>query len=288
MEAENIVQQYLISSNIPFKRNTKFKKNRNTIAELDFIIPNAVIEVKSGFFRMQYPKTIDELLKQILRLRSFMPPDFTLYLFSIHKITDDIMKLILLTDPYIKVIYNLNEIVYHPLEYFTMDTGVIRSIVSHNNIEYDNQIKRYNPLYMPKSIYYRALAGFTNDLCERLNKLHIEFTEIIPTTCIYLTGRNLHDIINNTIFTRFYEKIKYCELKWNDLLLITGITHCCVKCNKIKYIECFLTSSDYLNYELNTCTNCLGYNNKGSYKRKIQVDNNLLPLNSIKRMKITV
>ena len=75
MEIENFVEQELIKRNIVFKRNINIKRNRRNLVEFDFIIPGAVIEVKTSYFDDNYYDRMKQLTEQIKRQQSFIPHD---------------------------------------------------------------------------------------------------------------------------------------------------------------------------------------------------------------------
>lgn len=277
MEAENFVENYLIHNHIPYKRNMKLKNNAHqTIAEFDFIIPNAIIEVKSGCFKIsEHNKAVNKLLIQLRRIRNNIPNNYKIYLFSVKILSDDVINLIKECHNDVIIIYDLKKLEINNYPYATRDTGVLRSFVSEYNDKYNYYKSLYDPLYVPKSIYNRVIIGMTNNQLMRLNDMNIYIVNEIPNDCVYISGRKLNNLDGDKLFKVFNEIIPYYDIIYAPIMLIiNGVSEWCCKCDKIKYLECF---------DNNICTICLGNGSSSRNKRKRELDPNMIPINTKKQ-----
>ncbi|QKF94474.1 hypothetical protein QKU48_gp1016 [Fadolivirus algeromassiliense] len=268
MEAEQMVEDHLNLRRIPYKRNVIIRDKKLTVAEYDFIIPNAVIEVKSGSFDLNFKKGIDKLITQLERILRFIPKHFTLYYFFVNQLNDEVYDL--LSTYNIKIMYDLNDLEYDMTgyTYYTRDTAVVRSLVNLDNSKFSSFNKDHNILTIPKYIYYRAVASMSDIELYKLNKINLYFTNDEPEKYIYLTGRKLSPN-KESLWNIFYEYVPYTKPDYaSRMLLFNLITDICQKCNEIKYDECI---------ENNVCSKCTGFKNK---KRKPDI---MLPIESTKK-----
>ena len=273
METEQIVENYLICNHIPYKKNVIFKNKKITSAEFDFIIPNAVIEVKGGIFNSEYSQGLEKLFIQLIRIKSYIPSHFKIYYFFRKCLPNDVYDLLVKNGAI--VLYDLKNLIYDynnsDYVFYTCDTAVLRSMASVYNTEFELIKQLYNPIVVPVYIYMRAIANIADEELARLNQIQFKFIEDTapPQKYIYLTIKNLSYSKNWNIF---YVQFPYYVLKdTQKMLLIDGITITCSKCKNIKFEE---------SVEDNICSKCVGYRNK---KRKPEV---MLPIKSLKRQRL--
>lgn len=255
----------------------KLKNNAyQTIAEFDFIIPNAIIEVKSGCFKIsEHNKSVNKLLTQLRRIRNNIPLNYKIYLFSVKILSDEVINLIKECHNDVIIIYDLNKLEINNYPYATRDTGVLRSLVSEYNDKYNYYKSLYDPLYVPKSIYNRVIIGMTNNQLMRLNDMNIYIVNEIPNECVYISGRKLNNLDGDKLFKIFNEIIPYYDIIYAPIMLIiNGVSEWCCRCDKVKYLECF---------DNNICTICLGNGSSSRNKRKRELDPNMIPINTKKQ-----
>ena len=154
-EAENFVESELLKLNIPYKRNVKFLKRvkgvkkykKELVSEFDFIIPNAIIEVKAslqtqtGIYRNLRVETI---ISQLQRQLSIIPENFNIYLFIKEKVEDNESIKSIEFCKRIKILNSIDEIVYNNLPIIIDDFRCLKSLASLENKNINNIIKLYS------------------------------------------------------------------------------------------------------------------------------------------------
>lgn len=258
MEVENFVQKKLEEFNIPFKRNIKLKKEGKILVEFDFIIPGAVIEVKTSYLRY-YNNTIHGtkvLMDQIKRQESFIPKDFTIYLYF-HNIVNhndkDSENLRELNTDRIKVITRetFNTIQYEKIPIFIESINGLKTLASIEN--YQN-FDMYRTIYTYKELYDKVRVALTKEEFFRFNSFKYLFYEKnkLPKTYLMLTagrGKNIQYEENN-VFTIFIRIIKYYDIMNKyPIRVIRNITRKCKRCSKI-FMKNFM--------DKNICFKCSG------------------------------
>lgn len=112
----------------PYKRNVIITQKRKEIVEFDFVIPNAVIEVKGGVYCGV------KIITQVQRMISVLPENIKIYVLFFHrsKDTDMIMNTIIRNyGDRVVYITSLSQIVFPKgLEYYTESCNFIRDMIS--------------------------------------------------------------------------------------------------------------------------------------------------------------
>jgi len=272
--AETIVREYNIAKRRIFKQNVILKDDTKTIAEIDFIQPNLVIEVKGGdSYDMKAKHSLLKVIKQFNRLKSITPDHFKIYHFFAKKLNDDVYRYFV--NHGLVIIYNLDEIAYDHSNYvyYTRDTSVIRLLGLLDEDNFRIVRERYPLIWVPKYIYLRAVVSMTNEHLNRLNQFDFHFTNDEPEKYIYLTLRRLSPD-KEQLYNIFYEQLTSPKDGFHyidKMLLVDTITAVCKKCNEIKYDECI---------DRDICSKCSGKKNN---KRK---PDSMLPIKSSKLKKM--
>ena len=128
---EDLCEQFLKDNNVVYKRNIHVMENKIQFMEIDFIIPGAIIEIKTG---TSLP--VNRIIKQLQRYIEYVPGSFTIYLYS-HQIfdTDDLHRIQF--DPRIKLIRQFTEIAISNIDCFIFDVTAVRSFGSKLNNKYE-------------------------------------------------------------------------------------------------------------------------------------------------------
>lgn len=276
--AETFVKEYNYRNGHIFKQNIILKDELRTIAEIDFIQPNLVIEVKGGeSYDISYKGGLAKVITQFHRLKNITPTHFKIYHFFTNKLNDDVHKYFV--DHGMTIIYNLDDILYDQSNYvyYTRDTTIIRILGSLDDENLNIAKQKYSVIVVPKYIYLRAVASMTNEQLNKLNQFDFHFTNDEPEKYIYLTTKKL-SADKEQLFNIFYEQIKPPKNKitYSDqMLLVDEVTSMCKKCNEIKYDECI---------ENDVCSKCTGRKNN---KRKPDY---MIPIKSpkLKKMRLSI
>ncbi|ARF11877.1 hypothetical protein Klosneuvirus_3_12 [Klosneuvirus KNV1] len=262
---EDLCEQFLKDNNVVYKRNIHVMENKIQFMEIDFIIPGAIIEIKTG---TSLP--VNRIIKQLQRYIEYVPGSFTIYLYS-HQIfdTDDLHRIQF--DPRIKLIRQFTEIAISNIDCFIFDVTAVRSFGSKLNNKYEYFLNKYkkNNIIIPKKVYDIATVIMTQTELDRLHKFNIMINDTIPQSINLIH----HKISYGTPYLEYFTKSQYNRLfylffdkcnvygleSWLPTKCISGVSDICKTCNKIYFIK-------YLQNE--KCVNCMDNNSSKSFKRK--------------------
>ena len=268
-EAEDFVESELLRLNIPYKRNIKYKNKygvrgskkfvKGVVSEFDFVIPNAIIEVKASFQVGNYSDLKrDAIISQLQKQLKIIPNNFTIYLFIKEKINDESLKKSFEFCKRIKILDSIDQITREELPIVIEDIKCIKSLASLENTNIDNLIKHYNNkiINLAKD-KYNKIVSFLNDkemiqLKEFKFKLYEDENNYENFILITNQKWKSQQSKKDRMFNVFYEFIDYFEIKSKyPLRCIKEISDTCEKCDKIFMVQ-------FLNKQI--CFKCLGVN----------------------------
>ncbi len=197
-EVEDLCEEYLKKHAIRYIRNKKLFFGHVQVGEFDFIIPGAVVEVKTTY-TSEY-KTAFE--KQLKAMKHYIPQDYIIYLYVQHDEKDLLAK----DFPDVKVIKEFSEIKCQDYPYYVEDTSIIRSFGSKYSSEY---YSKYPEILVLKDNYDRAIVHFTNQEHKKAHRTKFVIVDKKPEKCIFLTKLDFFAFSsNNNIFHNFMKKLQ--------------------------------------------------------------------------------
>lgn len=234
---ENDVEQFLLSKNIPYKRNIKLEEKNQTLCEFDFIIPNAIIEVK---FRTQWHESDKQIINQLKRFNKYLP-NYIIYLLIVGELNLTRFQNILIKHSDIKnthIVTNMDDIKCSPPEFYIDNTHIVFSLVSFDNPDFDTLCKKFKYAYVKKDIYDYACAILTDKELERFNAY--QFTRIdsdLIENCVSLK----HAFTTDKTFKNKDKLLNILEIEIKKFVLsseqrtmqryVEGYSVMCEKCN---------------------------------------------------------
>ena len=223
-------EQYLIKCNVPYKKNQKLRIEKNMVAEFDFIIPGAVIEVKSG---NPLNNNRDDIStsneKQIKRFFTYIPKTYIVYIYVEKSYISSFSTLCQKYDR-LKVISDLSEITINEnnIIHYCSNIHVLRRLFFHNMFVNSNNNNSIDLYYFSKY---------------NINEL------IIPRTIVNLLFFHLTDEEINAICKKFISFIKICDDKHSDIL--TNDENLNTYMKRLKRVKSLFTSSGVTNTNFN-------------------------------------
>ena len=245
------IEDYLNYNCIPYKKDIVLRIKRIDVVSINYIIPHAIIKVKSSDVDLRKDYEIERIVKQF-NLILAKNPNLTIYYYVWyypHNITREFLNEVQ-KYPQVKIIYHLSEIKFNSIPFYTNDIDVIRTMVSKTFINSDNFEYYFSQLknnIIFGTNFYRAIS-ILNDtemsIMGRYNYMLDENFEIKPH--IAVSG-----IINQNkkkcdydgdlwkLFNSFEFKFPVGKLDGHrtPIRIIEGITAHCVKCNSIYIID---------------------------------------------------
>lgn len=231
-------EQFLKDNNIPYKQDViiPYGLCQNVPVKFHFIIPGAVIHIKSRHFdkktRFMNQKIIEQTCKQL----ELMPPDYLLYLFFEDKLDDQTRELFNF-DEKVKVIESLSEIKMPiKLPYHISDPGIFRSLGSEKNVDYEKLLKKYidSKIIMNQKTYDSATVIMDLDEIERANKFNVVIKNETPDRKIIIRKNKKEPSKYTKDFTTFDDYMTTYSVKRSvPLRIIEGISFACTNCGKI-------------------------------------------------------
>lgn len=271
---EDYVEEQLKNLNIPYKRNRKIKQDNQLLVEYDFIIPGAIIEVKTTLLNQniddnEYEVKINTLKKQLQRQQQYAPYDYNIYVYCDKYVSDELKQQIQYTDK-IKIISSINDIQIINLPIVAESINSLKSLASVNNNEFTYLVKKFNTIHTYTETYNKVYSLVDEQEMKRLESFNIILhDEKIPHNHIRLIEKNRINIQNyrENLFNMFSYEIKYYKI--NNIYpvrLVDGFSKYCEKCNKI-FMSHFI--------EKGKCFKCLNKRltdvlTNGNKKRKVE------------------
>ncbi len=227
---EDLCEEYLKKNSISYLRNKELIIKSQPVTEFDFIIPGAVVEVKSSY----NGNSKNKLARQLTKMEKYIPQDFVIYLY-VH--TDETKNLTadMKQCDRVKVIKDFSEIKHQHYPYYTTDTKVIRSFGSEENEVHDELVKKYKEICTTQWFYDRATTHFTDQELKRFQSLtKFKIVDSEPSRCIILARSE----VAFKMFDNFVEVIHAYELLNKEPVReVPGISVKCQKCQKINTLE---------------------------------------------------
>jgi len=239
-EAEDHVEQYLIKHDIPYKRNVKVYKNKTQTHEIDFIIPGAIIEVKHRILKKHCIYSIKSLLKQIARLKQLYKG--IIYFYNRSDEMDDYTRSTF-NELGVVCIKDLDDIKYDTYSYFTSETGIIKTMSSYLNNDYDAFVHKFKDnIYTTPNTYYRCIVIMTDDEIERLTKYNIKLVDSHKKlkNPVLINSRDNSFLHSFDIFNIRIKVLGLDNEVRNPTRLISGYTEICTECKELiiaKYVK---------------------------------------------------
>lgn len=255
---ENTMESYLRRKGIPFKRNVKlYDASKCVRIEIDFVIPGAVIEVKSEDVKFYKKFTTEKIVHQISRLAQYVDDaDFTIYLIVVDD--DQIVKKLVEHDKRIKVITNMNEIVCSArLPYFCNHVGMIRTLGSLEFEAFSDTCDLIKGNIIFGDTYLRAISIMTDEELDRLSvyKFTREAVSEYPYPHIEISSKSIRKNLSvysmsdkYTLLYIFDHFLRRCPLGPTvraPIRLFEKITKFCDNCN-----------TNIIFYENDMCPSC--------------------------------
>ena len=260
-EAEDLVEVQLQDSNIPYKRNVKFtmrvkqgtKYRKEIVTEFDYIIPGAIIEVKTAILNNH---RIDAVITQLKKQLSIIPKNFTIYLFSKEPIKDNNTIKLLEFNTRIKILATTKDITIVNLPIIVDDTRCLKSFASLNNSHIDELLK-FNKIHTYRDKYNKIYSLATEEELQQLKKFSFilqdeNILKKYPDNYIIVSNKKWYNqqFEKRYLFKVFFHFIDYHELQNKyPIRSVEGTSSKCSKCNKL-YLEQFINES--------ACFKCLG------------------------------
>lgn len=241
MDFEKSCEIYLIHHNIPYKKNITLCRDRQFITEFDLIIPGAIIEAKSGEYKVDHILSHKKLLKQITTQLENIPKDYIIYVLFEREL-DPLVKVQYEFNDRIKVIHKMDDIKYIPFPYCIIDTNVLRSFASTSNPEYKTLLQLYPEIITTRKAYNRSIVMMDEEEKKRFDQFNIIIQEEIPKRCVLLHGRNVvYDLFDVFIIHRKYHQLRNSS----PLYELDSTSMKCNMCQKIHFIENIVNGKCY-------------------------------------------
>jgi len=243
-EFEDTCEQELVARGIPFRRGVRLvDRNNCLLAEFDFVLPGAVIEVKSGKHKDRREKA------QMHLLLEYTPPDYVVYLYRPACLDDDASE-----SKRVRHIKCLDDLKINLLEWpvYADDPAVLRSLGSTANTNYEVFLRMCNTTaaaQATKRVLERAIVMMNPDERTRFDKLAFSTVKSKPHRCIQLTNRKItlpkrtlvHSTAHDELFKVFFCYCRPFPLQSSKpLSLLPGVSIQCRHCHRIVFVEqCF-------------------------------------------------
>jgi len=238
------IEEFLSSHNIPYEKNITVEHN-NVLYFYPIITPFCIFNCKGGEYKAYKHFKIDLLVDQINRQLELIPDEFKIYIL-VTQGSDLALLRELFSDKRINIITQLDEsIINYDMmpKYYCENAGVIRSLVSKLNTDYDKLNSMLKGIIFDKSQFDHAITILHDDEMEKLKNYEYTISSIIPERYILVTTSGaLKDDKYDDIFNVFFFKTKCYSLEDNNnkrlvCRLVQGISEKCTKCHNIFMIK---------------------------------------------------
>ena len=242
-------EKYLISNNIPYKKNISFPYGlrQNTAVKFHFIIPGGIIHIKNNHYDRKTRYMNQKLVSQLSKYFDLVPENFTFYIFFAETLEPDVEEFFNF-DERVKIIYSYDLITFKQIPYYIEDPGILRSFGSFNNTDFPHLLTRYkdSQIFTNQECYNRAIVIMDDDEIKRLSEFDIHISDCEPHEYITITTYDKSQ--DNADFNIFTDQVKYYSLKnAAPLKIIEGITESCHDCGKILFCNKVCYNCKYKN-----------------------------------------
>lgn len=237
------VVSYFNNECIPFYRNLSIKDSNEILTNINFVIPNAVVQVECGNIFAHESKMLS-LHKKLQVFHKIVPEHYIIYVLAPHresperfkKVRDDDFYSILEISDRIKFISKVEEIEVdiENIPYYCDNPRIIFNVItSYLSSKPIEQFK--GKLYINKSAHNKAMCGLYENQLDKIKDLKFNIVEDFCTTKTHI--KISQDEIPDDPFTCFNIVRKYRDIR--PQRLVENITKKCDKCNKIYFIDDF-------------------------------------------------
>lgn len=247
MIAQKYVENYFTNKNIPFRSNIFIGPKRKIVMEFDMILPNTMIEIKSGKYAdYANNNNFDKMENQIKRFCKYVPKYVDIWIYFHTKQPEYVYNFIS-NYKRVRATENIEDIVISMNNYdvCTNDSGVLRSLTSDLNKDrfYVNRV--FGQLTVLREAYYHAIANMYSEGLDKLNQIDMCFTDKYPQKCLSITGRKIQQNKKiyplkkiDSLWKNFDILVPYYTINVHtNLMDIPGITIACRECHNIYFKE---------------------------------------------------
>lgn len=243
--------KFLVDNFIPYKKNLKiYNHNGIMISNIDYVIPGAIINIRTGDYTMNYKYKTNYLIEQLDKQLALIPKDFKIYNYFELPINDPKLIDLLNINLNTHVISDLNSIKFDKLPYYIDNTTVARSMgVIINNDSWLLSIKN-SIIYIDKKTYMNAICIMSPEEFEKFSQYNLHIVNEQPSEFIIINHKNMNG--HPIEFNLKYFKLNITDYNFkifqhliipkrltssNITMLIDGVTYKCDKCNKLLFIN---------------------------------------------------